>query len=296
MELLEPASWAQHTWLCQQTLPWSWTNLQKEVLIRERFSSRTTTLSACPQCQRRSGTGHQRREQSWGRIWSTNLMRSDRRSWGGAQPGEQEAQRGSSTLYISLKGGCSTWGLFSWVTRDKTRGNGLKVYQGRFRLDIMENFFMERVAQPWPRVTVESSPLEVLKNMWMWHLGTCFSGEHGDGRVDSWTLWSCPNITILWIYVIPKNWAAEHTDMTDFTLFKEYDQCNKSVMAVARSCTMAGPCEAVSAVVFTQTQGMSHAGIPAWLPKATDSHTALAAPGPSACVPGHLASTDLALD
>lgn len=51
--------------------------------------------------------------------------------------------------------------------------------------------------------------------------------------------------------------------MTDFTLFQEYDLCKESVMAVARSCTMTGSCQAVSAVVLTQTQGMSHAGIPA---------------------------------
>lgn len=62
--------------------------------------------------------------------------------------------------------------------------------------------------------------------------------------------------------------------MTDFTLSKEFDQCNESVMAVARSCTITGSWEAVSTVVLTQTQRMSHAGIPAWLPKATDTHCA----------------------
>lgn len=41
---------------------------------------------------------------------------------------------------------------------------------------------MERVVQPWhglPRAAVESSSLEVINTMCMWHLGTCFSGEHG---------------------------------------------------------------------------------------------------------------------
>ena len=52
--------------------------------------------------------------------------------------------------------------LFSQMTGDRMRGNGLRLHQGKFRLDIRKSFFTESVVKL--SIEVNSTSINVFKN------------------------------------------------------------------------------------------------------------------------------------
>jgi len=96
------------------------------------------------------------------------LFYEDRQRARAVLPGEEKALRRLESSILVSKGGCKKEEdrVFSRACGDRTRGNGFKVRDGRFRLDIRKKSFTVKVVTHWhrlPRGLVEAPSLQTFK-------------------------------------------------------------------------------------------------------------------------------------
>lgn len=102
---------------------------------------------------------------------------------------------------------------------DKTSGNGLKLCQWRFRLDIRKTVFSVRVAVQWHsllRKVVDSpgGPWRHSRTVEMWHWGICFSGRLRKSGVNKFSELVLTCVVLmkfnLWIPAVVLNFIKLH--------------------------------------------------------------------------------------
>lgn len=121
------------------------------------------------ECNQRKGTNF------W-RVWSTSHMGKGWQNQDCSVWEKRRLRRDITAFYSFLMGVCSMTGvgLLSLVTR----GAGLKLHQGRSRLDFRKNF-LESVVSHWnrlPRRWWDHQPWKCPRTVLMWYWGTRVMG------------------------------------------------------------------------------------------------------------------------
>lgn len=167
-------------WRCQPCLPWQGTGGIAAITQNLGYAQSSHTLWAKLWAEPRTADG-------WG--WTG---RYQRRGWGDVQ-----GIFWPHHSHSSARGGDSQAGVRLWcqATSDRRRGHGLKLLQGRFRLDIGKKFLTEAVewdAQGGNRVTTLGSIQERTGDR------TLCSGSRWS-VVKGWTQWSQSSFQTLMI-------------------------------------------------------------------------------------------------
>ena len=102
----------------------------------------------------------------------TSLLQAKAERLGAVQPGEEKAAGRDLTAafqYLKRAYGKDGDNLFSKACGERTRHNGFKLKEGKFRLDIRKKFFTMKVVKHWNRLhreVVDAHPWKYSRPGW----------------------------------------------------------------------------------------------------------------------------------